>query len=178
MAINNIIGIPHIESFEEKKSALRFLSGENLDKLREEERIYKILIYKTKEDYNKKTFFEHNRLSDLEEAKYELDDVMKYNSNYYFGFVINQKTGIVEYNYFNSEHQYKLCIYETEEDWNKESHFDYNLSFNFEEAMYKLENIIKLNNYYSGAVIDKKTGNEEYSFYNEEYQEESEDNVL
>lgn len=149
-----------------------------IEKKTDEERIYKISIYKTKEDYDKKNSFQYVRLSDLEEAKYELDNVMKYNSNYYSGVVINQKTGNEEYNYFNNEHQYKLCIYKTEEDWNKGSHFEYNLSFNFEEAMKKLENIVKLNNYYSGAVIDKKTGNKEYSYYNKEYQEESEDNEL
>lgn len=175
IAINNLTGRPYEELFQEKNTALRYLSGECLDKLKDEECKYEIAIYKTKEDYEKKEPLQHDVVSDLEEARYELEDVMKNNSNYYSGVVIDQRTGKEEYAYYNNEHRYKIGIYETKEDWDSGEPFEHDVKDDLEEAKYELDNVMKINNYYSGFVLDRKTGIEEYAFYSDEQQKNEED---
>lgn len=103
-AINNTSGNLYTEDFKNKTIALRYLNGEGIDKLRYEECRYEIGIYETKEDYEQGEPFQHNVVSDLNEAENTLNNLMKLN-NYYSGFVLDQKTGIEEYAYYSDEQQ-------------------------------------------------------------------------
>lgn len=100
--IDNISGHLYTEDFYNKTMALRYLNGEGIDKLRDEEYRYEIGIYETKEDYNQGEPFQYNVFSDLKEAENILNNLMKSN-NYYSGFVLDQKTGIEEYAYYSDE---------------------------------------------------------------------------
>lgn len=100
--IDNRFGNLHTEDFKDRILALRYLNGEGIDKLRDEECRYEIGIYETKEDYEQGEPFQHNVVSDLNEAENTLNNLMKLN-NYYSGFVLDQKTGIEEYAYYSDE---------------------------------------------------------------------------
>lgn len=102
--IDNRFGNLHTEDFKDRILALRYLNGEGIDKLRDEECRYEIGIYETKEDYEQGEPFQHNVVSDLNEAENTLNNLMKLN-NYYSGFVLDQKTGIEEYAYYSDEQQ-------------------------------------------------------------------------
>ena len=111
-AIDNTYGFLFTEDFKDKILAIRYLNGEEIDRLRDEECRYEIGIYETKEDYEHGEPFQHDVLSDLKEAKNILNNLMKLN-NYYSGFVLDQKTGIEEYAYYNDK---QLEDEESEED--------------------------------------------------------------
>lgn len=102
--IDNRFGNLHTEDFKDRILALRYLNGEGIDKLRDEECRYEIGIYETKEDYEQGEPFQHNVVSDLNEAENTLNNLMKLN-NYYSGFVLDQKTGIEEYAFYSDEQQ-------------------------------------------------------------------------
>lgn len=102
--LDNRFGNLHTEDFKDRILALRYLNGEGIDKLRDEECRYEIGIYETKEDYEQGEPFQHNVVSDLNEAENTLNNLMKLN-NYYSGFVLDQKTGIEEYAYYSDEQQ-------------------------------------------------------------------------
>lgn len=103
-AIDNSYGNLFTEDFKEKALALRYLSKEGLDKLRDEECCYEVGIYETKEDYENGEPFQEHVYSSLEEATKILDEIME-NNNFYSGFVLNQNTGIEEYAYLSDEQQ-------------------------------------------------------------------------
>ncbi len=102
--IDNRFGNLHTEDFKDRTLAIRYLNGEGIDKLRDEECRYEIGIYETKEDYEQGEPFQHDVVSDLNEAENTLNNLMKLN-NYYSGFVLDQKTGIEEYAYYSDEQQ-------------------------------------------------------------------------
>lgn len=102
--IDNTSGNLYTEDFKDRTLALRYLNGEGIDKLRDEECRYEIEIYETKEDYEQGEPFQHDVVSDLNEAENTLNNLMKLN-NYYSGFVLDQKTGIEEYAYYSDEQQ-------------------------------------------------------------------------
>ncbi len=110
--IDNTSGNLYTEDFKDRTLALRYLNGEGIDKLRDEECRYEIGIYETKEDYEQGEPFQHDVVSDLNEAENTLNNLMKLN-NYYSGFVLDQKTGIEEYAYYSNE---QLEDEESEED--------------------------------------------------------------
>ena len=110
--IDNTSGNLYTEDFKDRTLALRYLNGEGIDKLRDEECRYEIGIYETKEDYEQAETFQHDVVSDLNEAENTLNNLMKLN-NYYSGFVLDQKTGIEEYAYYSNE---QLEDEESEED--------------------------------------------------------------
>lgn len=89
--VDNTSGHLYIEDFNDIILGIRYLQGESIDKLRDEECKYEILIYETKEDYEQGEPFQHNVYSDLKSAKKELMDIVKFN-NYYSGKVMDQKT--------------------------------------------------------------------------------------
>lgn len=64
----------------------------HIDKLRDEECRYEVLIYETKEDYEQGEPFQENVYPDLDSAKNELKNIVKFN-NYYAGRVEDQLTG-------------------------------------------------------------------------------------
>ena len=101
-AIDNTYGNLYTEDFKDRTLALRYLNGEGIDKLRDEECRYEIGIYETKEDYEQGEPFQHDVVSDLNEAEDILNSLIKQN-NYYPGFVLDQKTGIEEYAYYSDE---------------------------------------------------------------------------
>ncbi|MBS5863367.1 MAG: hypothetical protein KIC54_01595 [Clostridium sp.] len=101
-AIDNTSGNLFTEDFKDRTLALRYLNGEGIEKLRDEECRYEIGIYETKEDYEQGEPFQHDVISDLKEAENILNNLMKSN-NYYSGFVLDQKTGIEEYAYYSDE---------------------------------------------------------------------------
>lgn len=101
-AIDNTYGNLYTEDFKDRTLALRYLNGEGIDKLRDEECRYEIGIYETKEDYEQGEPFQHDVVSDLNEAEDILNSLIKQN-NYYSGFVLDQKTGIEEYAYYSDE---------------------------------------------------------------------------
>lgn len=103
-AIDNTFGDLYTEDFKDKTMALRFLNGESIDKLREEECRYEIGIYETKEDYEQGEPFQYDVFKDLQEAENILNTLMKSN-NYYSGFVLDQRTGIEEYAYYSDEQE-------------------------------------------------------------------------
>ena len=102
--IDNRFGNLHTEDFKDRTLAIRYLNGEGIDKLRDEECRYEIGIYETKEDYEQGEPFQHDVVSDLNEAENTLNHLIKLN-NYYSGFVLDQKTGIEEYAYYSDEQQ-------------------------------------------------------------------------
>lgn len=103
-AINNLSGNLYTETFKSRNLALRFLEGEDLDILREEESRYKISIYETKEDWEQGEPFGLDTAYSLEEADKILNKAMKEN-NYYSGLVFDTKTGIEERAYYSDEQQ-------------------------------------------------------------------------
>lgn len=101
VAIDNRTENMWTEEFEEKEYAIRYLQGEEIDKLRDEECKYEVCIYETEEDYNKGEPFQLNVYSDLEEAKKELKETINFN-NYFSGNIINQQNGIEEFSYYSN----------------------------------------------------------------------------
>ena len=95
-AIDNTYGNLFTEDFKDRNIALRYLAGEDLDKLREEECKYEVNIYETPEDYDKGEPFQLNVYSNLNEAINDLNNTIKFN-NFYAGNVLNQETGEEEY---------------------------------------------------------------------------------
>ena len=67
--------------------------------MREEECIYEVNIYETKEDYNQGEPFQLNVFSSLEEAKKQLEEIINFN-HYYSGTVVNQETGDELYSFY------------------------------------------------------------------------------
>ena len=102
IAIDNRNGNMWTEEFKEKEYAIRYLQGEEIDKLRDEECKYEIRIYETEEDYNKGEPFQLNVYSDFEEAKNELKKTINFN-NYFSGNIINQQNGIEEFSYYSNK---------------------------------------------------------------------------
>ncbi len=90
--IDNTFGRLYTEDFNDRNLGLRYLQGESIDKLRDEECRYEVLIYETKEDYEQGNPFQHNIYPDLESAKNELENTVKFN-DYYAGRVEDQLTG-------------------------------------------------------------------------------------
>lgn len=79
------------------------------------------------------------------------------------------------------ETRYKVAIYETKDDYEQGEPFQYELFSNLEEAEKELNRVMKKTNYYSGFVLDRKTGIEEYAYYSDEKikdNEESEEEEL
>lgn len=90
--IDNKNGKLYTEDFSEKEYAIRYIKGEGIDSIRDDERKYEILIYDSKEDFEQNEPFQHNVMSDLNSAKNELKDVLNMN-NYYAGYIYDQETG-------------------------------------------------------------------------------------
>ena len=111
VAVDNTTGNMWTEDFLEKEYAERYLRGEDLDKLREEERKYEVKIYATKEDYDKGEPFQLDIYANLEKAKEELKTSIKFN-HYFSGNIINQYTGKEEYSYYltSEKDKYKYII--------------------------------------------------------------------
>ena len=99
IALDNTSGNMWTEEFKEKKFAERYLKGESIESLREEECIYEVNIYETKEDYNQGEPFQLNVFSSLEEAKKQLKEIINFN-HYYSGTVVNQETGDELYSFY------------------------------------------------------------------------------
>lgn len=80
------------EDFNSLKNAVEFIKSacdlNVLEKIRENETKYKILVYETKEDYEQGEPFELDTTYDLEEAKETLNKTMKFNS-YYAGNIVD-----------------------------------------------------------------------------------------
>lgn len=112
VAIDNNTGNMWTEEFKEKEYAVRYLQGEGIDKLRDEECKYEICIYETEQDYNKGEPFQLDVYSDLEDAKNELKRTINFN-NYFSGNIINQQNGIEEFSYYsNKENEKYSYIFE------------------------------------------------------------------
>lgn len=112
IAIDNNTGNMWTEEFKEKEYAIRYLQGEGIDKLRDEECKYEICIYETEQDYNKGEPFQLDVYSDLEDAKAELKRTINFNS-YFSGNIINQENGIEEFSYYlNKENERYSYIFE------------------------------------------------------------------
>lgn len=99
ITVDNTSGEMFVEEFKDRAIAERYLSGEDLDKLREEECKYEVSIYETEEDYNKGEPFQHNVYRDLEEAKKELINTINFN-HYFAGNIVNQKSGNEEFSFY------------------------------------------------------------------------------
>lgn len=106
VAIDNRSGNMWTEEFKEKEYAIRYLQGEEIDKLRDEECKYEVCVYETEEDYNKGEPFQLNVYSDLEEAKKELKQTIDFN-NYFSGNITNQQNGIEEFSYYSNKEKEK-----------------------------------------------------------------------
>ena len=79
------------------------------------------------------------------------------------------------------EIRYKVAIYETKDDYEQGEPFQYELFSNLEVAEKELNRVMKKTNYYSGFVLDRKTGIEEYAYYSDEKlkdDEESEEDEI
>lgn len=90
--IDNRTGKLYTEDFSKREYAVRYIKGEGIDSIREDECKYEILIYDSKEDFEQNEPFQHNVMSDLNSAKNELKDVLNMN-NYYAGYIYDQETG-------------------------------------------------------------------------------------
>lgn len=99
ITIDNTSGEMFVEEFKDRTIAERYLKGENLDKLREEECKYEVSIYETEEDYNKGEPFQHNVYSDLDGAKKELITTINFN-HYFAGNIVNQENGNEEFSFY------------------------------------------------------------------------------
>lgn len=106
VAIDNRTGNMWTEEFKEKEYAVRYLQGEEIEKLRDEECKYEVCIYETEQDYNKGEPFQLNIYPDLEYAKNELKRTINFN-NYFSGNIINQQNGIEEYSYYSNREKEK-----------------------------------------------------------------------
>lgn len=111
VAVDNTTGNMWTEDFLEKEYAERYLRGEDLDKLREEEPKYEVKIYETQEDYDKGEPFQLDIYANLEEAKEELKSTIRFN-HYFSGNILNKYTGKEEYSYYLSleKDKYKYII--------------------------------------------------------------------
>lgn len=106
IAVDNTTSNMWTEDFLEKEFAERYLKGEELDKLREEERNYEVKIYETQDDYDRGEPFQLDIYANLDEAKEELKKSIKFN-HYFSGNIINQYTGREEYSYYLSSEKDK-----------------------------------------------------------------------
>lgn len=86
IVIDNSTGELWTEEFKDRNNAIRFLQGESIDKIRNEECKYEILVYETKEDWEQGEPFQLDIVSDLEEAKSILNKAVE-NNNFYSGIV-------------------------------------------------------------------------------------------
>ena len=104
IAIDNSSGNMWVEEFNSKDRAERFIHGEDIDKLREEEEHrYKIYVYENIEDYKKGEMIEYlNNVTNLDQAKEELRNIIKSN-NYFYGNIVAKETGIERYCYFSEQ---------------------------------------------------------------------------
>lgn len=102
VAIDNTNGNMWTEEFKEKEYAIRYLQGEEIDKLRNKECKYEVAIYETKGDYDKGEPFQLNVYSNLEEAKNELKQTINFN-DYFSGNIINQQNGMEEFSYYSDK---------------------------------------------------------------------------
>lgn len=112
IAVDNGTGKMWTEEFKEREKAVRYLQGESIDKLRDEECKYEICIYETEQDYNEGEPFQLDVYSNLEDAKAELRNVIKFN-DYFSGKIVNQENGIEEYShYLNNEIERYRYVFE------------------------------------------------------------------
>lgn len=102
IAVDNNTGNMWTEEFCEEEKAIRYLQGESIDKLRDEECKYEICIYETKQDYNMGEPFQLDIYSNLEDAKKELKHTIDFN-NYFSGNIINQENGKEEFACYSNE---------------------------------------------------------------------------
>lgn len=103
-AINNLSGNLYTETFKSRNLALRFLEGEDLDILREEESRYKVSIYETEKDWEKGEPFVLDTTDNFEKAVELLNETMK-RENYYSGLIFDTVTGIEERAYYSDKQQ-------------------------------------------------------------------------
>lgn len=106
IAVDNTTSNMWTEDFLEKEFAERYLRGEDIEKLREEERKYEVKIYETQDDYDRGEPFQLDIYANLDEAKEELKNSIKFN-HYFSGNIINQYTGREEYSYYLSSEKDK-----------------------------------------------------------------------
>lgn len=112
ITVDNTSSEMFVEEFKNRDKAVRYLRGESLDKLRDEECIYEVSIYETEEDYNQGEPFQLHVYSDLDEAKRELKSTINYN-HYFSGNILNQENGKEEYSfYLNPEKDKYSYIFE------------------------------------------------------------------
>lgn len=111
IAVDNTTSNMWTEEFIKKELAIRYLKGEDIEKLREEESKFEVKIYETQEDYDKGEPFQLNVYANLEEAKEELKKTIKFN-HYFSGSVLNQYTGKEEYSYYltSEKDKYKYIV--------------------------------------------------------------------
>ena len=95
-AIDNTTGKLYTEDFKTKENAIRYINGEDIDTIRDDECKYEILLYNNKEDFEENEPFQYDVMSDLNSAKNVLKDMMKL-GEYYAGFIYDQETGEAYY---------------------------------------------------------------------------------
>ena len=95
-AIDNTTGKLYTEDFKTKESAIRYINGEDIDSIRDDECKYEILLYNSKEDFEENEPFQYDVMSDLNSAKNVLKDMMNL-GEYYAGFIYDQETGEAYY---------------------------------------------------------------------------------
>ncbi len=95
-AIDNTTGKLYTEDFKTKESAIRYINGEDIDSIRDDECKYEILLYNSKEDFGENEPFQYDVMSDLNSAKNVLKDMMNL-GEYYAGFIYDQETGEAYY---------------------------------------------------------------------------------
>lgn len=95
-AIDNTTGKLYTEDFKTKESAIRYINGEDIDTIRDDECKYEILLYNSKEDFEENEPFQYDVMSDLNSAKNVLKDMMNL-GEYYAGCIYDQETGEAYY---------------------------------------------------------------------------------
>lgn len=95
-AIDNTTGKLYTEDFKTKESAIRYINGDDIDTIRDDECKYEILLYNSKEDFEENEPFQYDVMSDLNSAKNVLKDMMNL-GEYYAGFIYDQETGEAYY---------------------------------------------------------------------------------
>lgn len=157
IAIDNTTGEMYVEEFKSKEKAEKYLQGESLDKLRDEECIYEVCIYETIEDYEQGEPFQLDVFSNLDEAKDELEKAVNYNQ-FFSGKIINQDNGKEEYSFYlnteneryefvfecvlesdNKKYEHQYLLAKNPNDLNEESSIDLNGDFYF-NCNYKIQN--------------------------------------
>lgn len=97
------------------------------------------------------------------------------------GNIVDETMKLINENYFNKKQEdyidpepiYEVLIYETEGDYDMGEPFQYNVFSNLDEAKNILKELIKFNGYFSGYILNQKTGDEEFSLsYSDLYKTE------